>query len=324
MNFRTEISLKEPLEKIKTEDCIFSIGSCFAQEISTFFTKGQIRNLNNPFGTLFHPIAIRNALKSVMENRIYTEEDLVKFNSKYISFDHHSYFDKSNINDALELINQKIREAHLFLKKSNWIIITLGTSWIYEEEKSAKIVANCHKIPQKHFSKRILTSFEISDALQDIIRLVESNRQENVKILFTVSPVRHLKDGIVENQLSKSLLLAAIHEIVQMHDCCEYLPVYEILMDDLRDYRFYKEDLIHPNSQALQYIWEKFSKVYIEENALQFIHENFSIQKALEHRFFDENSQESQDFKSRLKEKILAQQKKVKHAIFSDVLSINL
>ena len=179
-----------------------------------------------------------------------------------------------------------------------------------------KLVANCHKIPAKYFEKRLLTNLEITDAIYETVVNLTDICKQNVQILFTVSPVRHTKDGMVENNLSKSKLISAIHEILPQFENCHYLPVYELLMDDLRDYRFYKEDLIHPNKQAIQYIWEKFGNAYFSEDTMNFISENFKIAKALEHRTDDNKNPKYLEFLAHLKERISAQQSKVKHKIF--------
>ena len=180
-------------------------------------------------------------------------------------------------------------------------------------------MANCHKIPQKHFTKRLLSHLEITDAISETINMLKDISSEELQVLFTISPVRHVKDGIIENQRSKSLLINAVHELVEVSEYCEYLPIYEILMDDLRDYRFYKEDLIHPNNQAIQYIWEKFSKAYITPETLDFMKENLKINQALMHRPIQHNSEEYIIFKEKLKERIAQQQQKVHHNIFRDV-----
>lgn len=316
MKFRTEVDIKESENKIEVEDKIFSIGSCFASEMSDLFQQGQLQAVNNPFGTVFNPFSINNAIKRLHDSDFYIEEDLITFNEEYISLDHHTSFDTRYIHQTLDKINSKIEEGNLFLQDANWVIITYGTSFIYEFQPKKKLVANCHKIPQKFFEKRLLTHQEITDSIYNTILSLKDICKENVQILFTVSPVRHTKDGMVENQLSKSKLITAIHESVSVFENCHYLPIYEILMDDLRDYRFYKEDMIHPNTQAIQYIFDKFGAAYFSENTREFIKENFKINKALQHRTEDEKDPKYLDFKEKLKQKIDNQQKKVKHKIF--------
>jgi hypothetical protein len=316
MKFRTEVDIKESENKIEVEDKIFSIGSCFASEMSDLFQQGQLQTVNNPFGTVFNPFSINNAIKRLHDSDFYIEEDLITFNEEYISLDHHTSFDARYIHQTLDKINSKIEEGNLFLQDANWVIITYGTSFIYEFQPKKKLVANCHKIPQKFFEKRLLTHQEITDSIYNTILSIKDICKENVQILFTVSPVRHTKDGMVENQLSKSKLITAVYESISVFENCHYLPVYEILMDDLRDYRFYKEDMIHPNTQAVQYIFDKFGAAYFSENTKEFIKENFKINKALQHKTEDERDPKYLDFKEKLKQKIDNQQKKVKHKIF--------
>lgn len=318
MKFRTEVDIQESKKKIEVEDKIFSIGSCFASEMSDLFQQGQLQAVNNPFGTIFNPFSINNAIKRLHDAGFYEEEELITFNDEFISLDHHTSFDTRYIHQTLDKINSKIEEGNSFLQDSNWIIITYGTSFIYEFLPKQKLVANCHKIPQKFFEKRLLTHQEITDSIHHTILNLNDICKDDVQILFTVSPVRHTKDGMVENQLSKSKLITAVHEVIQQFENCHYLPVYEMVMDDLRDYRFYKEDMIHPNHQAVNYIFEKFGGAYFSETTKDFIKENFKIIKALEHRADDEKDPKYIEFKEKINQRIEVQQQKVKHRIFSN------
>ena len=317
MKFRTEVDIHESEKKIGIEDCIFSIGSCFATEMHGKFSAGQIQSLNNPFGTIFNPYSVFQAIRQVYDAKEYQESDLILANESYISLDHHSSFDSRYAHKSLEKINTNIEDANQFLQNTSFVIITFGTSYIYEFLPQKRLVANCHKIPQKFFEKRLLSYQEITDSISKTIAILKDICKDNVQILFTVSPVRHTKDGIVENQLSKAKLLTAIHDVISGQDNCHYLPVYEILMDDLRDYRFYKDDLIHPNSQAVQYIWEKFGNAYFSDETKIFINENNKIITALNHRTDDDKNPKHQAFLDKINERIREQQKKVKHKIFN-------
>ncbi|OCK52268.1 hypothetical protein BA768_13020 [Chryseobacterium sp. CBo1] len=316
MKFRTEVDIKPSPKKIEIEDKIFSIGSCFASEMSDLFDKGQLQTVNNPFGTIFNPFSINNSVKRLHDSAFYNEDELIAYHDEFISLDHHTSFDTRYIHQTLDKINAKIEEGNRFLQETNWVIITYGTSFIYEFEPKKKLVANCHKIPQKFFEKRLLTNQELTDSIYDTIINLEDICKDDVQILFTVSPVRHTKDGMTENQLSKSKLITTVHEVISQFENCHYLPIYEILMDDLRDYRFYKEDLIHPNSQAVNYIFEKFGEAYFSDEAKDFIKENFKINKALEHRTDDEKDPKFIEFKEKLNQRIEVQKQKVKHSIF--------
>lgn len=318
MKFRTEVDIKESGRKIQIEDKIFSIGSCFASEISDLLRLGQLQTANNPFGTVFNPFSIANAVKRLHDAGFYTGEELIAFNDEFISLDHHSSFDTRYMHQTLAKINSEIEKGNTFLQNSRWVIITYGTSYIYEFIPKQKLVANCHKIPQKFFTKRLLTHQEITDSLYNTVLHLNDICREDVQILFTVSPVRHTKDGMAENQLSKSKLITAIHDVIPQFGNCHYLPVYELMMDDLRDYRFYKEDLIHPNNQAVSYIFEKFGNAYFSGQAKEFITENFKINKALEHRSSDEKDPKYILFREKLQQRIESQRKKARHKIFPD------
>lgn len=317
MKFRTEVEILPISQKIEIADTIFSIGSCFATEITERLADGQLQTLNNPFGTLFNPWAIKNSLESISQNKTYTEEDLVEYQGDYLSLHHHTSFNSDDAQKTLAKINEKVSGAHQFLKKTKWVIITYGTAFAYEFLPQNNIlVANCHKIPQKFFNKRFLTHEELINSIQQSVEILTEINPE-IQILFTLSPVRHTKDGMEENSLSKAKLLNAMHEVAGKFDHCHYLPIYEILMDDLRDYRFYKEDMIHPNPQAIQYIWEKFSQAYFSAETQSFVDENLSIKKALEHRPKDENSAKHQEFLAQIQQRIQQQQEKVEHPIFN-------
>lgn len=316
MKFRTEVSLSDSPIKIGVNDQLFSIGSCFSTEMADLLKNGQLKTFNNPFGTLFNPFSINNAVKNIHDSKNFGEEDLVFYNDNFLSLDHHSSFNSRFAHQTLAKINSNIQFGNQFLRNTNWVIITYGTSFIYEFLPKKKYAANCHKIPAKYFEKKFLSHLELTDSIYETIINLKDICDENVQILFTVSPVRHTKDGMVENNLSKSKLITAIHEILPQFENCHYLPAYEIVMDDLRDYRFYKEDLIHPNNQAVQYIWEKFGNAYFSEETKTFITENFNIAKALEHQVSDKKDPKYVEFLDKIKAKITLQQSKVKHPIF--------
>jgi len=316
MKFRTEVELPVSEVKIGVEDRLFSMGSCFASELSALLSKVQLQTLNNPFGTLFNPFSINQALKKLHKSEFYTEDDLIKYNDEIISLDHHSEFNSRFLHQTLDKINKNIEAGNQFLQSSKWVIITYGSSFIYEFLPKNKLVANCHKIPAKHFEKRLLTQNEISESITETIKVLKDICTPGVQLLFTVSPVRHTKDGLTENLLSKSKVITALHEVIPQFENCSYLPVYEIMIDDLRDYRFYKEDLIHPNSQAINYIWEKLGAAYFGNETRAFVEENFKITQALAHKPSDDKSPKHQEFMEKIEQRIAAQRSKVKHKIF--------
>ena len=316
MKFRTEINIDNSGEKIHFEDKIFSIGSCFSTEISDLLAKGQLRVLNNPFGTIFNPYSINNAIHKITKAEQYSETNLIEYDGIYLSLDHHSSFNSRKLEDCLAKINSEIKYAHQFLNQTNWVIITYGTAFIYEFTPQNKLVANCHKLPQKFFKKRLLTINEIQDSIKQTISYIKNHISQNVQVLFSISPVRHTKDGFQENQRSKSRLIDCLHEVISEENNCHYLPIYEIMMDDLRDYRFYKEDLIHPNQQAVNYIFDKFGKAYFSADTMDFINQNFKIHQGLSHKTSDENNPKYIEFRKNIDKLIEEQQKKVSFKIF--------
>ena len=316
MKFRTEVEIPISDKKIIISDAIFSIGSCFATEISTKLDNGQLQTLNNPYGTLFNPWAVNNCLKDIYNQKTYSKEDLEFYQNHYLSLHHHTSFNGDDAEKVLNKINQKISEAYNFLKRSNWVIITYGTAFVYEYLPKNILVANCHKIPQKSFKKRFLTHQELVNSIQETCDIINKICPINTQILFSLSPVRHTKDGFAENNLSKAKLLCAISDVVYASPLCSYIPIYEIMMDELRDYRFYKEDMIHPTEQAVSYIFEKFGVSYFSEETKDFISENTKILQSLQHRPSDKNSQQHLEFLKKLNDKIIQQQSKVQHKIF--------
>lgn len=318
MKLRTEVFIAQSDKKIEPDSKIFSIGSCFASEMSELLSQGQLQTHSNPFGTLFNPFSISNAVQHLHDSHFYTEEDLIIYDDLFISLDHHSSFDQDYAHKTLAKINLKIEEGNRFLQSADFVIVTFGSSFIYEFLPNEKLVANCHKIPGKFFEKRMLSDEEIANSMKTIIMNFLDICPEGVRILLSVSPVRHTRDGMVENSLSKAKLLSAVHNAVASSDNCTYLPVYEIVMDDLRDYRFYKEDLIHPNSQAVNYIFELFGSSYFSDETMDFVEENFRIAQSLKHRPAVEKSVKHQQFLEKIQERIADQQTKVKHKIFQD------
>jgi len=309
MNLQTKIILKkETKNRINYNSKLVLLGSCFSKNIGNKLTYFKFQTHQNPFGILFHPKAIENLITNAINEKEYVSKDLIFQDERWHSFDAHSNLSSSNQEILLKKLNSSVQATNKKLKKATHIIITLGTSWVYRSIETGAVVANCHKIPQKKFSKELLSIVEINKSLKTIISLLKSINKD-INVLFTVSPIRHLKDGFIENTQSKSHLIAAIHNII---DCknVSYFPSYEIMMDELRDYRFYSEDMIHPNKIAINYIWEKFSETWFEENTGSIMKEIELIQKGMAHKPFDKNSEKHQNFLQNLeskKEKIRTQ-----------------
>ena len=309
MNLQTKIILKkETKNRINYNSKLVLLGSCFSKNIGNKLTYFKFQTHQNPFGILFHPKAIENLITNAINEKEYVSKDLIFQDERWHSFDAHSNLSSSNQEILLKKLNSSVQATNKKLKKATHIIITLGTSWVYRSIETGAVVANCHKIPQKKFSKELLSIVEINKSLKTIISLLKSINKD-INVLFTVSPIRHLKDGFIENTQSKSHLIAAIHNII---DCknVSYFPSYEIMIDELRDYRFYSEDMIHPNKIAINYIWEKFSETWFEENTGSIMKEIELIQKGMAHKPFDKNSEKHQNFLQNLeskKEKIRTQ-----------------
>ena len=309
MQLQTQISLKkETRNAIDYTSKILLLGSCFSENIGDKLSYYKFQTNLNPFGILFHPKAIENLITNAINEKVYTTDDLTFQNERWHCFDAHSNLSTTTKEELLDNLNTAISSTNKQVQEATHIIITLGTSWVYRFIETDTIVANCHKIPQKKFLKELLSVDEITASLAAIIVLLKAINK-NIKILFTVSPVRHLKDGFVENTQSKAHLITAIHNILSK-DYAFYFPSYEIMMDELRDYRFYAQDMIHPNNTAIDYIWEKFADTWFSENSKATIKEVEVIQKGISHRPFNEKSEQHQQFLKKLeikKEKIKSQ-----------------
>ena len=265
-SFRTEIKVDPSKHKLSYNSNIFLIGSCFSNNIGEKLNSLKFNSIINPFGVLYNPVSIYNALEFLLLKKQFSEEDISFYNEKWFSFYHHTSFSNENKNECLNNINSSIIKSIDFFNKADFLIITFGTARVYRYKKSNKIVSNCHKIPAKEFDHELLSIENIVDIYEKIIKKLNSLNNA-LHIIFTVSPIRHWKDGAYGNQISKSILLLAIKELISKFNNCNYFPGYEIMMDDLRDYRFYEPDMLHPNQVAVDYIWEKFSNTYIDEKS---------------------------------------------------------
>ncbi len=303
MNLQTNIQLKKQTENpVDYHSKMVLLGSCFSENMGAKFDFFKFQVLQNPFGILFHPKAIEKFIYQVVSKKVFSEADIFFENERWHCFDAHSSLSSIDKNELLNRLNSGIETTNLAFQKTTHCFITLGTSWVYKTIETNKIVANCHKIPQKKFTKELLSVAEITQSLQQIISHLKTVNS-NISIIFTVSPVRHLKDGFVENTQSKAHLIAGIHSVLKEENCA-YFPSYEIMMDELRDYRFYAEDMIHPNKIAIDYIWEKLITTWFSDEIIPIMNEIDSIQKGLLHKPFHEKSEKYQEFLKNLKLKI--------------------
>tara|TARA_B100000809_G_scaffold266826_1_gene331956 strand:- start:820 stop:1785 length:966 start_codon:yes stop_codon:yes gene_type:complete len=290
MNLSTPVSIKKSEFSISYKNPTFLIGSCFTEHIGDKLLENKFDAFTNPTGIIFNPISVINALKSVFDQKEYLQENLSVHNEKWISFQHHGSFSSFDKAECLTQINQSIESAHQHIKKSKTIFITFGSAWVYEYENFG-VVANCHKIPNKQFIKRLLSVKEILTAFNQI-----KDDLKDFNVVFTVSPVRHVKDGLRENSLSKATLLLAINNLVEQHPNYHYFPAYELVIDELRDYRFYKDDLVHPTNLAVNYVWEKFVDCYFDDDTQGLIDAIQKIKLAANHKPFNFESKEHQLF----------------------------
>lgn len=316
MKFRTEYFPKPASFKISHDDNILTIGSCFSENIYKKLEYRKFDVLNNPYGILFHPIPIYSALSEIIDKKLYAENDLLNYQEKWISLNHHGSFSKLNLKDALLKINGNIAETNHFLRKTNFLFITFGTAWGYKYvgEKASfkeKIVANCHKIPNQQFQKILFDTNALYSESRSIIEKVKKFNPE-IKIIFTLSPVRHLRDGFEENQISKSMLRILLYEITSKIKNCYYFPSYEFILDDLRDYRFFNADMVHPNQQTIDYVWNKFSDFYFEEETKSLNTKIEKIQSSINHNIQFSESKENNLFLDKLHYQIKSLPKKIK------------
>ena len=297
--FRTTINLKPADFKINHDDKILCVGSCFAENMGERLRDAMIPVYINPFGISYNPISIAEAIKFSRDNTQFVKENLYFDGQLFHSWQHHGSFSSTDAALTLTKINTHINEAHLF--SATHIIITFGTARVYELIEQKRIVNNCHKVPAKFFKKRLLSVKEIVEVYTPLFAdLLNAGK----KIILSVSPIRHLRDGFVENNVSKSILILAIHRLLEIFpEGVHYFPAYEIVLDDLRDYRFYADDMIHPSTPAIEYIWQNFQSVYFNDTTKNRMNEITKIKKMQAHRPLHPETKNHEDFKKKLEQK---------------------
>ncbi|MGZ3900640.1 MAG: GSCFA domain-containing protein [Bacteroidia bacterium] len=277
--------------KINHKSKLFLIGSCFSENIGNLLSSNKFHSHSNPNGILFNPASIALALQNTITGENFDEEYSIERDGIFYSLLHHSSIHASSKKELADKINSLNKSAADFLKTSDLLIITFGTAFIYRHILLNKTVANCHKLPGAQFNKKLLQVEQVTKNYSTLIHQLQLFNP-TLKIIFTVSPVKYLKDGLVENNLSKSVLLLSVHELVKRFANCSYFPAFELVNDDLRDYRFYKEDLAHPNEQAIDYVWRKFSDCYFNDETKALNTKINKLNLALQHKRMNENSQE--------------------------------
>ena len=302
MDFRLEFTPKPFDVKINYQQNLLLIGSCFTEQIGFKLSNHKFSVLDNPNGILFNPVSITKSISSYIDNKQYKESDLFYQNECWNSWEHHSRFSHPDKKMCLEGINGSQTKAHEFLKQADWLLITLGSAFVYELDNK-EVVANCHKVPTNKFIKRLLPVEEVFAGLEQMIIRAQAFNP-GIKIIFTISPVRHLRDGYVENNRSKATLIQAVHQLIEKNSNCFYFPAYELIIDDLRDYRFFAEDMVHPNYAATNYVWEKFIAAYIDEPSQQLMKEIAIIVAAKNHKPFNPTSEQHKKFLQTNSEKL--------------------
>lgn len=294
--FRSELKLGDAPFRINHKHKLFFTGSCFSQNIGEKLQESKFCTLINPFGVLFNPVSVFQSIEQICTKKQFTETDILFRNNLWFSYDFHSSFSNTQQEQAIHRMNISCTKANEHIASSNYIFITLGTSYVYYLKQTQKAVANCHKQPAKEFSKTRLSLAEAIETLNLLITTI-SQINQSAHIIFTVSPIRHWKDGAHENNLSKGTLLLAIDECITMNpNRCSYFPAYELIMDDLRDYRFYDADLMHPNKLAIDYIWEKFGSYYFNAETLRLNDKLAKIRHACMHRPFNPDTDQHKSF----------------------------
>lgn len=316
MNFTTKVPIEKYKNPIDYNSRIMSLGSCFAENMAEKFEYFKFQNSVNPFGIIFNPVSIEKLVNRIVNKIEFTEEDIFYHNDLWHCYEVHSELSNANKEDFLRNLNSILSQNFNLISNATHIIITYGTSWVYRNKTSNKIVANCHKVPQNQFDKEIISVEAIEKSIANTINLIQKINP-NCNFIFTISPVRHIKDGFVENQRSKAHLITAIQNSQLATRNSQYFPSYEIMMDELRDYRFYADDMLHPSQTAIDYIWIKFFENYVSETEFNLMNQVCEIQRALKHRPFNPESESHLKFLSNLNLKISKIQEVLPFVTFS-------
>ena len=303
MELRTTFSIESSKRKITYNDPVMFIGSCFASSIGSQLEIGHMPVMINPAGAVFNPVSVCNTLNTITSGKEFAIEDLYFYDGTWLSFYHYTDFSSEDPLIVLEKINRRSKEALSFLKHARFLFVTLGTARVYKYKASDLIVSNCHKMPADQFESKLLTVNEIVDLWTEQLNRLHLLYPQ-LQVVFTISPVRHWKDGAHGNQVSKSVLFVAVDELLKHKTAPQYFPAYELVMDDLRDYRFYDDDMLHPSGSAVNYIWEAFAGCYLNNYTINTWREVVKITKALNHRFNTESVIKKKDFAERILKQI--------------------
>ena len=316
MELRTTFNIEPSPFKLSYSDKVMFIGSCFASNMGSQMAMGHMPVMINPSGTVFNPVSVCNTLDDVSQGKRYSIDDLHLYDRTWLSFSHYTDFSGEDPEKVLEKINKRNEEAASFLKSAQYLFVTFGTARVYTQKKLNVIVSNCHKLPADLFNNKILSPEEISDLWTKQLYKLQLLFPK-LKIVFTISPVRHWKDGAHGNQLSKSILFVALEKLLSHSSSPQYFPAYEIMMDDLRDYRFYNDDMLHPSGQALNYIWDAFAGCYLDSKTLNIWKDAVKIHKAFNHRVNTDSETRRKTFAEKVLKQISDIKKQVPEIDFS-------
>lgn len=298
MQLYTTIQIPEPPFRLSPQERILLLGSCFVENIGAKLTEGKFDTDVNPFGTLYNPASIATAIRMLLHPERFTADDLFHHEGVYHSFTHHSRFSSPSAAECLDNINGRLFASAEKIRNTRYMVITLGTAYVYRLKTTGEVVANCHKLPEKMFDRSMLSVEEIVSEWKGLLLSLWEQCPE-MKLIFTVSPIRHLKDSAHGNQLSKATLLLSADALQECFpERIAYFPAYEIMMDELRDYRFYADDMLHPSVFAVDYIWQRFTESYLSDEAKTFLKEWSEIWRAINHRPLHPESKAYKDFLS--------------------------
>ena len=294
-DFRTILPPPDFDFSLTHQDIILSMGSCFAEHIGQRMANYKFASILNPFGIMYNPVSISTALHHLLSGKDYQASDLFFHQELWHSFDHHGAFSNADQELMLSQINENVKRVGAMLKKMTCLIVTLGTANVYVHKNSDRVVANCHKLPGQDFYRKMLSPEDIVAQLGGVLSQIKK-LSPKLNVLLTVSPVRHIRDGLVENNQSKARLLLAVEKMVGVYDWVHYFPAYELIIDDLRDYRFFNNDLVHPSDMAIDYVWEYFANAFFPVETKELNKSIEKIIRASQHRPFHAESSAHQIF----------------------------
>ena len=318
MQLHTKLDIKPLNHTIAYGDGLLFLGSCFADEVGALCRGMGFDALVNPFGVLYNLASIAQSLERLGSGRPFTHDDVIAVGEgQYCTFSHNTAFWQSDEATLLETVNKDLKEAYERFMNAKWVVISLGTSWVFRHKETRQVVSNCHKLPARQFDREFLSTDQSAEYLSKMVQA-----HPDKQFIFTVSPLRHLKDGLHENQLSKAALLLAVDEVCKSFGNAHYFPAYEILLDELRDYRFYKEDMVHPTEQAVRYIWERFADFAIDPKEKPAMQAAAELKQMLQHKPLFPESEAYRKFETLKEQKIVEMRKKYPGVIIENLIEV--